>query len=157
MPLKTVRSWREEKPKLGLMSAARLAVVPSTFVRTLQCGLFPDVPIQRPPDPLENAGPVPGPLLAEEACGRIPRSVLPVPQPAPVGRKGQQDPYRPGEGAGEMRFPTGLRDAGEPLPYWVEGGEGEGRVRGGDVKPLAWVLGRLPKTQKPLTHMDTVN
>src|SRR5579862_6697655 len=58
---------------------------------------------QRRRDALEDRAPVVAPVLAEQPRARIPRAIRPVDLPAPVRHVLQSEPYRPPEGAGQMR------------------------------------------------------
>src|SRR5215472_19262994 len=55
-------------------------------------------------DPRDDAGPVAALLLAEETHRGIPGAVLPLQQPAPVGREGKHRPYRLPQCPREMRY-----------------------------------------------------
>ena len=61
-------------------------------------------PAYRAPAPLgHHAIPIAGPLLTEQPRGRIPRAVVAIQQPAPVGAVLQHDPHRLAQRTGEMR------------------------------------------------------
>ena len=76
--------------------------------------------------------PVSGDALAEETCGRIPRTVFAIEEPAPVGIVRQQNPNRLAECAGEMR------DGGVNGDQQIEIGE-----RCGGVGEIVEVAGEI--------------